>query len=51
MFEIKIEKGDNQKTRKIKRQFMKLQKQSQQMDKEIEEAQRVEVEVMQSIVY
>ena len=50
-FEIWIEEGDDPETRKIKKQFIRLQKQSDQMEKEIEEAQRVDEKTMQAMVF
>jgi len=50
MFEIIINKDADEKTQKIQKKFFDLQKKSNQMEKEIEDAQQVEEEVLHSAV-
>jgi prefoldin subunit 5 len=50
MFEIVIRKDADRATKKLQKKLIELQKKSNQMEKEIEEAQQVEEEVLLSAV-
>ena len=51
MYEIKIEESDSEETKKIKEQFIELQKQFKKIEDEIEEAQKVTGRLMNTIIY
>lgn len=50
MFEIIINKKADRETKKIQKKFIELQKKSDQIEREIEDAQQVEEEVLHSAV-